>query len=84
MKKVILALGVVILFATCKKDIPQKQLTVNVTPEVGGSVTPSSGTYAMGSNVKLTATPSAEYVFCLLYTSPSPRDRQKSRMPSSA
>ena len=22
--------------------------------------------------------------FCLLYTSPSPRDRQKSRMPSSA
>ena len=25
-----------------------------------------------------------EYMFCLLYTSPSPRDRQKSRMPSSA
>ena len=25
-----------------------------------------------------------QYVFCLLYTSPSPRDRQKSRMPSSA
>ena len=24
------------------------------------------------------------YVGCLLYTSPSPRDRQKSRMPSSA
>ena len=24
------------------------------------------------------------YNFCLLYTSPSPRDRQKSRMPSSA
>ena len=24
------------------------------------------------------------YQFCLLYTSPSPRDRQKSRMPSSA
>ena len=26
----------------------------------------------------------AEYFYCLLYTSPSPRDRQKSRMPSSA
>ena len=26
----------------------------------------------------------ADYVGCLLYTSPSPRDRQKSRMPSSA
>ena len=25
-----------------------------------------------------------EYANCLLYTSPSPRDRQKSRMPSSA
>ena len=25
-----------------------------------------------------------QYIFCLLYTSPSPRDRQKSRMPSSA
>ena len=25
-----------------------------------------------------------QYSFCLLYTSPSPRDRQKSRMPSSA
>ena len=26
----------------------------------------------------------AQSLFCLLYTSPSPRDRQKSRMPSSA
>ena len=26
----------------------------------------------------------AQYTICLLYTSPSPRDRQKSRMPSSA
>ena len=26
----------------------------------------------------------AQYWYCLLYTSPSPRDRQKSRMPSSA
>ena len=25
-----------------------------------------------------------QYMLCLLYTSPSPRDRQKSRMPSSA
>ena len=26
----------------------------------------------------------AEHSFCLLYTSPSPRDRTRSRMPSSA
>ena len=28
--------------------------------------------------------PLAQHHICLLYTSPSPRDRQKSRMPSSA
>ena len=28
--------------------------------------------------------PGIRYQICLLYTSPSPRDRQKSRMPSSA
>jgi hypothetical protein len=63
MKKVIFALGVLFLFATCKKEIPQKQLTVNVNPDVGGTVSPSSGIYAMGSTVKVLATPSAEYVF---------------------
>ena len=35
------------------------------------------------TTVSLTTTP-AEKQGCLLYTSPSPRDRQKSRMPSSA
>ena len=30
------------------------------------------------------SSPSAIFIGCLLYTSPSPRDRQKSRMPSSA
>ena len=30
------------------------------------------------------ATINAQFIDCLLYTSPSPRDRQKSRMPSSA
>ena len=30
------------------------------------------------------STAHVEYETCLLYTSPSPRDRQKSRMPSSA
>ena len=32
----------------------------------------------------LTQTDPGELFICLLYTSPSPRDRQKSRMPSSA
>ena len=33
---------------------------------------------------KTTTTERILYYTCLLYTSPSPRDRQKSRMPSSA
>ena len=33
--------------------------------------------------IRITAL-SEKYILCLLYTSPSPRDRQKSRMPSSA
>jgi uncharacterized repeat protein (TIGR02543 family) len=63
MKNVILVLGVFLLFASCKKEVPQKQLTVTVTPDVGGSVSPSIGSYAMGSTVKVLATPSAEYIF---------------------
>ena len=34
--------------------------------------------------LSLLARPLAQLALCLLYTSPSPRDRQKSRMPSSA
>ena len=34
-------------------------------------------------NLACPASP-VHYQYCLLYTSPSPRDRQKSRMPSSA
>ena len=40
----------------------------------------TAGTLKGGSAKGTTATDT----FCLLYTSPSPRDRQKSRMPSSA
>ena len=41
------------------------------------SVTGQTATTPAGANGE-------EDDFCLLYTSPSPRDRQKSRMPSSA
>ena len=34
--------------------------------------------------INIRADKTTKYRFCLLYTSPSPRDRQKSRMPSSA
>ena len=40
-------------------------------------------TMSRDADLKLTFLP-VNYYDCLLYTSPSPRDRQKSRMPSSA
>ena len=36
------------------------------------------------SEEKLSLSKSIDSIFCLLYTSPSPRDRTRSRMPSSA
>ena len=39
---------------------------------------------ALGLDEEITTTPWAWMCTCLLYTSPSPRDRQKTRMPSSA
>ena len=39
--------------------------------------------FSVGGMERLNLEPARVY-FCLLYTSPSPRDRQKSRMPSSA
>ena len=48
----------------------------------------ASGTIALagagGGPWVLHTTPTPDTITCLLYTSPSPRDRQKSRMPSSA
>ena len=44
-------------------------------------LTPFNGGYTAVTNNGVDA---PHYITCLLYTSPSPRDRQKSRMPSSA
>jgi UDP-N-acetylmuramate dehydrogenase len=41
----------------------------------------ASNSLVCGGNISIL---DDKYNFCLLYTSPSPRDRQKSRMPSSA
>ena len=55
-----------------------KRIIVSTPPATITSVQLSDG-----SKVLLSANSRLEYL-CLLYTSPSPRDRQKSRMPSSA
>ena len=61
--------------------------TLNVTTDI--PVAPWCGWYVSGGDDgDLTLVPAVDaptqYIGCLLYTSPSPRDRQKSRMPSSA
>ena len=46
-----------------------------------------AGTMALMNTPQLAAAsgkPPTRFIFCLLYTSPSPRDRTRSRMPSSA
>ena len=50
-----------------------------------GRRTPSgTGSNVYGGNQNTTDDPYEELGLCLLYTSPSPRDRTRSRMPSSA
>ena len=57
---------------------------LSVPPELGGTVVPRSLSWAVAEFI-LGANPAAwMYTNCLLYTSPSPRDRTRSRMPSSA
>ena len=52
---------------------------INNRPDMEGPMQPLSEELE-----KLALELGVDYQYCLLYTSPSPRDRQKSRMPSSA
>ena len=71
------------------KGLPVGQFELSVSaigmkPVNGVPVTVVAGQVSQ-SNLRIDAdTASAIVSICLLYTSPSPRDRQKSRMPSSA
>ena len=57
-----------------------EQLTLDFEP----GLTVLTGETGAGKSILLDALGLALGSRCLLYTSPSPRDRQKSRMPSSA
>ena len=83
MRKLLLSL-VTIVFATSlfAKDISVGYVLVGPSNDGGWSMRHSDGFKSLvkhGYEVE-----GVESVPCLLYTSPSPRDRQKSRMPSSA
>ena len=78
--------------AYANRQVPQF-MTIGGTGTEGGDVNQTSGTYGdsgadiwlqvMGMKAQHDLTLDMS-IPCLLYTSPSPRDRQKSRMPSSA
>ena len=68
-------------------DDERDQVLENLQVQVA-STTPEKGLLFLPSEQREVAFGAIDELFptrtCLLYTSPSPRDRQKSRMPSSA
>ncbi len=65
LKRIFLILPVLFLVLTCSDDDdPEKFiLSVTITPEEGGSVSPDGGTFEDGTVITLTATPSEGYIF---------------------
>ena len=61
--------------------IPGKK--IGVTRDLNSRVVQQQG-YELDEIEVLDQSTDIEYISCLLYTSPSPRDRTRSRMPSSA
>ena len=61
----LLVLPVLFLVLTCSDDDDPETflLSVTITPEDGGTVSPDGGTFDDGTDVTLTATPSEGYVF---------------------
>ena len=88
--KSIISFAIVFLSATsvvrAQEFPPKKTITMVVGFAAGGSADNAARIIAkklsedLGQNVIVDNKPGA----CLLYTSPSPRDRTRSRMPSSA
>ena len=84
MKKIILSLTILLL--SCTEDTKEK-LVVYQSPTCGCCSGWVTNMESNGMNVEAIKTNdmyNTKVNACLLYTSPSPRDRQKSRMPSSA
>ena len=68
-----------------EKPAEAKQAFTVPSPDDGTTTISAGGYFGQYLDMEVTAKNDSELIrSCLLYTSPSPRDRQKSRMPSSA
>ena len=63
-----------------RTDVKDRDNRIEVRPDAVTGVK-NCTTLSNAAGVKVST---IEHLLCLLYTSPSPRDRQKTRMPSSA
>ena len=72
------------LMPTTRVPCSNAAKTRNPLKFVGVPQTPEPISAASGPKFTIVWGHVEEILLCLLYTSPSPRDRQKSRMPSSA
>ena len=64
------------------RGVPQIEITYDI--DANGILNVSAAEKSTGKSQNITIENKDKLSNCLLYTSPSPRDRQKSRMPSSA
>ena len=63
---------------------PEISFIYNILTEVNKDVQNEGWHFNTEEHVKVSPDVTTKYITCLLYTSPSPRDRTRSRMPSSA
>ena len=63
---------------------PEELKDVDFSETFSGEKKTTSGSFQIKTGKRLYRDPDDKVIACLLYTSPSPRDRTRSRMPSSA
>ena len=78
MRKAILAASAALMLAAGPAMAQQKSI------KIGFVSTFSGPTAVIGNDMRNSFELALDHMGCLLYTSPSPRDRTRSRMPSSA
>ena len=83
-KNLVASYGVVPILHECSVEVEKGELAVIVGPNGAGKSTVMRVLLGMLNATSGSVSLDGRDISCLLYTSPSPRDRSLSRMPSSA